>query len=422
MISVLRSSWALLLGMLLLMLGNGMQSTLLGVRGGLEAFSPNTMGFVMAGYFAGFLGGALLAPRLVRRVGHVRVFAALGSLTSAAFIIYPTVVDPVAWTVMRVLVGFCYSGVYVVAESWLNDSATNETRGRALSAYQIVMMIGVIAAQALINTADPAGYTLFVMMSVAVSLSFLPMLLSAGPAPAFTTSRPMSFRALYRTSPLGVIGSLLLGAIFACQFGMSAVFASAMGLGTGQVSIFVGAIFAGGLILQYPIGWFSDRMDRRNLIAAVTGIGAACCLGGLVFADTFEALVISAFLFGGTANPTYSLLIAYTNDFLAHEDMASASGGLILLNGVGAAGTPILVGYLMQSLGPEAFLGFVAAALGLITVYALYRMTVRETPDEISPIAPYSMVSGTRVSAQIAQEAYAGQAPEAGPPAGQRPG
>lgn len=410
MIGVLRHSWALLLGMGLLMLGNGMQGTVLGLRGGLEAFASATMGFVMAGYFAGFLGGALITPRLVQRVGHVRVFAALGSMISAAFIVFPAVVDPLAWTLMRFLVGFCYSGVYVVAESWLNDSASNETRGRTLSAYVIVQMLGIITAQGLINVADPAGYNLFVIMSVAVSISFLPMLLSAGPAPAFSTSRRMSLGKLFRTSPLGCVGAFLLGAVFASQFGMAAVYGTAVGLTTVEISVFVGAIYVGGLVFQYPIGWCSDRMDRRRLIAIVTGLGALGCLVGLVFGGTFEALVVTAFLLGGTTNPTYSLVIAHTNDFLAHEDMASASGGLIVLNGVGAAGTPVIVGYLMELLGPAAFLAFIAIVMALIMAYALYRTTVRPTQDETSPVAPISMVAGTQVTAEIAQEVATEQA------------
>ncbi|MDT8343509.1 MAG: MFS transporter, partial [Thermohalobaculum sp.] len=268
--AVLKTSWPLLIGMFLLMIGNGMQGTVLGVRGGLEGFDATTMGLVMSGYFLGFLGGAHLTPVLLRRVGHVRVFAALGSMISAALIIYGAVVDPIAWTLMRVLVGFCYSGVYVVAESWLNNQATNETRGRALSAYLIVQMMGIIAAQGLLNVADPAGYELFVIMSVAVSISFAPMLLSAGPTPVFATTRTMSLGRLYRTSPLGCVGTFLLGAIFACQFGMAPVYATLRGMTTAEISIFIGAFYVGGLVLQYPIGWLSDRMDRRRLIAIVT--------------------------------------------------------------------------------------------------------------------------------------------------------
>ena len=406
MFPILRNTWALMLGMFLLMLGNGMQGTVLGLRGGIEDFESTTMGFVMAGYFAGFLGGAQSAPWLLRRVGHVRVFAALASLISAAFIIFAAVVDPIAWTVMRVVVGFCYSGVYVVAESWLNESSTNENRGRTLSAYLIMQMLGIIVAQSLINVADPGGYDLFIIMSVAVSISFAPILLSASPAPVFSTTRRMTLRQLFKTSPLGCVGIFFLGAVFGAQFGMGPVYATEIGLTPAEISVFIGAIYVGGLVLQYPIGWLSDRMDRRALIAMVTALGAAGCLVALIFAGSFIALVVTALLIGGTSNPLYSLLIAHTNDFLDHEDMASASGGLIVLNGVGAAGTPILVGYLMEGLGPAAFLVFLSGMMAAIAAYAIYRMTVRPAPavDETSPIAPYSMVSGTQVTAEIAQE------------------
>ena len=411
MFPILRNSWALMLGMFLLMVGNGMQGTLLGLRGGLEAFESTTMGFVMAGYFAGFLGGAQTAPWLLRRVGHVRVFAALASLISAAFIVFAAVVDPVAWTLMRVVVGFCYSGVYVVAESWLNESATNATRGRTLSAYLIVQMLGIIAAQSLINLADPGGYDLFIIMSVAVSISFAPILLSASPAPVFSATRRMPLRQLFRTSPLGCVGILLLGAVFGAQFGMAPVYATEIGLSAAEISIFVGAFYVGGLVLQYPIGWLSDRMDRRVLIAMVTALGAAGCLVALAFGGSFIALVASALVIGGTSNPLYSLLIAHTNDFLDHEDMASASGGLIVLSGAGAVGTPILVGYLMQGLGPAAFLVFIGGFMAAIAAYAIYRMAVRPAlaVEETSPIAPYSMVSHTQVAAEIAQEIAAEQ-------------
>jgi MFS family permease len=411
MFAVIGNSWALLLGIFLLMLGNGMQGTLLGLRGGIEGFDTATMGFVMAGYFAGFLGGAQVTPWLLRRVGHVRVFAALASLVSAAFIIFAAVVDPIAWTVMRVVVGFCYSGIYVVAESWLNESSTNENRGQTLSAYLIMQMLGIIVAQSLINIADPGGYNLFIIMSVAVSISFAPILLSASPAPVFSSTRRMSLRQLFKASPLGCVGIFFLGAIFGAQFGMGPVYGTEVGLTPAEISIFIGAIFGGGLVLQYPIGWLSDRMDRRALIVMVTALGAVSCLVALIFEGSFPALVLTAFLVGGTSNPLYSLLIAHTNDFLEHEDMASASGGLIVLNGIGAAGTPILVGYLMEEYGTASFLYFIAVFMTATAVYATYRRTVRPAPatEDTSAIAPYSMVSGTQITAEIAQEMAAEQ-------------
>ena len=185
MLTVLRNSWALLLGVMLLMLGNGLQGTLLGVRGKIEGFSAVEMSYVMAGYYVGFLFGSRMAPEMIRRVGHVRVFAALGSLISAVLIFYPVAPDWMFWALLRAVIGFSFSGVYITAESWLNASSTNETRGQALSAYMIMQMLGIIAAQALLNFRDPGGYDLFVIASIAVSVAFTPILLSAGQAPPF---------------------------------------------------------------------------------------------------------------------------------------------------------------------------------------------------------------------------------------------
>jgi MFS family permease len=307
---------------------------------------------------------------------------------------------------MRLVVGFCYSGIYVVAESWLNESSTNENRGQTLSAYLIMQMLGIIVAQSLINIADPGGYNLFINKSVAVSISVAPIHLSASPAPVFSSTPRMSLRQLFKASPLGCVGIFFLGAIFGAQFGMGPVYGTEVGLTPAEISIFIGAIFGGGLVLQYPIGWLSDRMDRRALIVMVTALGAVSCLVALIFEGSFPALVLTAFLVGGTSNPLYSLLIAHTNDFLEHEDMASASGGLIVLNGIGAAGTPILVGYLMEEYGTASFLYFIAVFMTATAVYATYRRTVRPAPatEDTSAIAPYSMVSGTQITAEIAQE------------------
>lgn len=411
MIAVLRNTWALMLGMFLLQLGNGMQGTALGLRGGLEDFSSATMGYVMTGYFLGFLGGAQATPWLLRRVGHIRVFAALASMISGAFIIYAAWVDPVGWFLMRVLCGFCFSGVYVVAESWLNDGVDNEKRGQALSAYLIMQMGGIVSAQALINVASPGGYELFVIMSVAVSVAITPILLSVSPVPMFEMTKGMSLRQLFISSPLGCVGTFLLGTIFACLFGMASVYSTTIGFSARETALFVGTIYLGGLLLQYPIGWLSDRMDRRILIAATTGIGAISALFVPVFGLSFEILLLSGFLVGGMANPLYSLLIAHTNDFLEHDQMAAAASGLVVLNGVGAAGMPVLVGYLMDAFGPGSFLWSIAITMGLISLYGFYRMTVRAaTPvEETLPAMPLSMIT-TTVAAEVAQEASVEQA------------
>lgn len=404
MVTVLRNSWALMLGMLLLQLGNGLQGTLLGVRGAIENFDSNWMGLIMSAYFIGFLGGSKLTPLLLRRVGHVRVFAALGSLVSAAFILYATIVDTWVWMFLRLIVGFCFSGIYVVAESWLNESSTNETRGQSLSLYLIVQMAGIVLGQLLLNVADPSGYELFVLITVLVSISFAPILLSSTPAPVFQTSRPMSLSDLLKASPLAFWGTFALGGIFAALFAMAPVYATQIGLSIKEISYFITAIYAGGMICQYPIGWLSDRMDRRRLIVVVTGLGAVIAIAGFVNENATMAYGV-AFMLGGLSNPLYSLLVAYVNDYLETDQMPAASGSLLFIQGVGAMSGPVTVGLIMNSLGSEYFFVFIALLMAAICVYGIYRSFIRDAipVDEAAPYMPITSRT-TQVAAEIAIE------------------
>ena len=379
MLKVLQNSWPLLTGVMLLMVGNGMQSTLLGIRGSIEGFSTFHLSVVMSAYFLGFLGGSQLAPALIRKVGHVRVFSALGSLISAILVLYPVAPDWIAWAMMRVVMGFCFSGVYVTAESWLNDTATNETRGQTLSLYMIVQMVGIIASQALLTVGTPDGFLLFVIPSVLVSLSFTPILLSAAPAPTFASTKPLSLIRLFVVSPLGCAGMFLSGGMFAALFGMASVWGTLVGLTVGQISLFVASIYLGGLLFQYPIGWLSDRMDRRRLIAVLALFGAFVTFIG-VWVDNFTFLLGVAVVGGGIINPLYSLLIAHTNDFMEPREMAAASGGMIFMNGLGAIAGPLIVGWIMGLVGPGGFFLYVSMLMLILAAYAGYRMTRRAAP------------------------------------------
>ncbi len=405
MLEVLKTSWALLLGILLLMVGNGLQGTLLGIRGGIEGFSTLEMSIIMSAYFAGFFGGSRLTPGLIRRVGHVRVFAALGSFISAVLILFPTITEPWAWVILRVIIGFCFSGVYVTAESWLNNAASNENRGKALSLYMMVQMLGVVSAQGLLVFGDPSGFVLFVIPSVLVSIAFAPILLSVNPTPAFETAKPLSLRALYTVSPLGCVGLFLLGGVFSAQFGMSAVYATEIGLSVGQISIFVASIYTGAVVLQYPIGWMSDRMDRRRLIMIVSLLGGFAALAAMTFATSFAVLLGVAFLVGGMSNPLYSLLIAYTNDFLDTTDMAAASGGLVFITGMGAIAGPLIAGWLMGQVGDGGYWLMMAILMMSISAYAAYRMTQRLAPP-VDETGAYIKVlpSASHVALEAAQE------------------
>ena len=417
MFKVLSGIWALLVGIVLIMLGNGMHFTLIGLRGGLEGFSATELAIVTSGYFVGFLSGARLTPSLIRNVGHVRVFAALGSFMSAALIAFPLLAEPWAWTLLRILIGFCMSGIYVTAESWLNDAATNETRGEVLSAYMIAQTLGIIGAQGLLTLGDAQTSVLFIGASILVSISFAPILLTVAPAPRTEVTRPMPLRDLFVQSPLGTIGIFLLGSVYATQSGMGAVFGTLIGMTAAQIALFVAMLFAGALVLQYPIGWISDRIDRRKVIFGASVIGAASCFFGWVAGGALWPLMASAFVAGGMTTPLYALFLAYTNDFLSSEDMPAASGGLVFTFGLGAIIGPLVTGWAMERAGPFTFWLVLSVTFGAIALYALYRMTQRpsvpasQTESYIGVIPTSGPVAVEAASAWAVEQAETENAP-----------
>jgi len=394
MIAAILSCWALLLGLALLMLGNGLQGTLLGLRASLEGFPTTTTGLVMTGYFAGYVLGSVVVPRMIQHVGHVRVFAALASAASVAVLLHSLFVLPVPWFAMRVVTGFCFAGLYLVTESWLNDIATNENRGQLLSVYMAVVMGSMGLGQLLLNAGDPTRHELFVLVSVLVSVALVPMLLSAGRAPEFSAPESISLRALFAASPLGIVGSFSTGLAQGSFFGMGAVFADEVGFETSQVAWFMTAFGIGGMALQWPIGRLSDAMDRRKVIVVTTALSAGAALGAAAALEhSAAALIAVTALYGCISVPLYSLFIAHTNDHLEARHRVAASGGLVMVGGLGAVLGPVLCGSLMSVLGSMAFLLFLAANHALVTGYGLWRMARRESvpreaQEHYPPLAP----------------------------------
>ena len=408
MLAAIASAWALLLGIALIMLGAGLQNTLLGVRATLEGFGTGTTGFVMTGYFVGFLAGSLIVPRLLANVGHIRVFAALASVASGAALLHTVFVAPVSWFLIRVATGFCFSGLFVVAESWINDAATNRTRGQLLSVYMIMVMGGMGIGQLLLNLSDPRGFELFVLVSVLVSFALVPITLSVGRAPVFEAPESIGVRALFRASPLGVSGAFLVGIAHSALFSMGAVYATRVGLAVDRLSLFIAMALFGGLALQWPIGWLSDRFDRRKVIVAAawiaTGASVAAGVGG---AGSYTLLVGATALLGGTSLPLYSLCGAHTNDHLTPRQIVAASATLVLVGGLGLTIGPLLAAWLMRLAGPPGLFWLIAIVHGGIGVYGLYRMMRREPVplDEQRTYDPVSTRTSPIVQAQTGGEA-----------------
>ncbi len=410
MLRVIASAWALLLGMGLMMLGNGLQGSLLGLRALGEGFGTTVTGLVMSSFYLGFLAGSTLAPRIVKNVGHVRVFSALASLASAAILVHLAAVEPLTWSAMRFVTGFAYAGLYVVAESWLNDRATNETRGQLLSVYTVVLFSGMALGQLLLNAADPLGPSLFLLTSVIISLALVPIALTAGPTPTFETTAKIGIRELYRLSPLGVLGATATGMAHGVLFGMGAVYGDRIGLSVTEISIFMAAAMGGGIIAQWPIGRLSDRFDRRRVITVVALLAAIfAILAALAAGHSRVGLLALTFLFGAMTLPIYSLCIAHTNDHLEPAQMVPASGTLVLVGGIGACFGPSLAAGIMGLVGPAGFfvfLGLIHAAIGAFTVYRMSQragMPVAEQGPTI-PVGTGAGAGASRLSVETLRD------------------
>lgn len=385
----LTSVYGLFFGVALLMIGGGLQGSLLGVRASIENFDTTTLGVVMSGYFVGFLAGSQLAPRFVSRVGHVRVFAALASLASGTVLLHGLFVDPLTWGLMRLLTGFCYAGLYVVAESWLNDMSDNQNRGRLLSLYMIIQLGGLAGGQFLLPVAEPGGMDLFALVAVLVSVAVVPMCLSASKTPDFDEPERLTFRQLYKASPLGSFGIFATGLAQGTFFGFGSVYAQEAGFSLKQISIFMALAIVGGMISQLPLGRLSDRIDRRVVIAsAATGsaVSAFVAITLLTPADGAHVpiwpLMVTITIFGAFCMPLYSLCIAHVADHVSARQMVSASAALVFLGGCGAIVGPNVTGVLMTEFGPQGFFVPLTAASALIAAFALFRMTRRAAPTD----------------------------------------
>jgi len=377
-------TWPLFFGLAMMMIANGLQGTLLGVRAGLEDFSVLTTGFIMSAYYIGFLYGSYKIPYFISSVGHIRVFAALASLASTTVLIHGVIVDPLAWIIVRALTGFAYAGLFLVVESWLNDASTNQSRGKIMGIYMVVTYVGMAIGQGLLNVADPSDIQLFVITSVLVSLALLPISLSARPAPDFSVAETIKISTIWKRSPLGLFGVMLTGVTSAIIFSIGPVFAQQLGLSNFAISGFMASFLIGSVMCQMPVAWISDHMDRRKMIVILASLSAIFSLP-LFFAPvipTYLMFIVMAIL-GAACLPIYGQCISHVNDHLSPKQFVASSGTLLLVNGAGAAVGPLSVTIFMQAFGANAFtftiiLGFLATA-----TFGIYRaFKVKPVPIE----------------------------------------
>ncbi len=376
---------SLLLSYGLLLLANGLFSTLLGVRTQVEGFSATTVGFIVAAYFSGLLLGGLFAGRVVTRVGHIRAFAAFASLMSVSALLIPIFVTPLAWMLLRMLGGFCMAGMIMVTESWLNESASNKTRGQILSFYMIVNYFAAGCGQFLLNVGDPSQYQLFSLASIIFSLALLPVLLTRARAPVPVESRIMPVWELYRIAPLGVFGVFCCGLINSSIHGLSPVYATNMGFSEAQLSTFMAAMIMSGLFLQWPIGHLSDRIGRGPLLVYIPVL-VALSATWMLYTEEYLMLLGGAMVFGAFVFTLYSLAAATANDMVNAQQRVQVAGALLITYGSGAVIGPIVAGQFMAVLGAQGLYFYFALVSLLLSSFALMMRRRRVgSPDKRKP-------------------------------------
>lgn len=365
---------ALLLSVAALLLGNGLLGTLLIVRAGQEGFSSGATSAMMSFYFVGFTIGALMLPRIIVSVGHVRTFAGFAAIASMTALLHVTFVEPIAWMSLRLATGFAYAGMILATESWLNAHALQSTRGQLLSIFGVVSMGSWAIGQAFLNIAPTADAALFLIVSLLISAAVVPITLLPSHPPAEVKQETVAFRDLVLVSPLAATGVFMAGLAIGGFWGMGANFAQRIGLDVGGISAFMAAVVGGTLALQWPLGWLSDRFPRNRVIAGAALASAVAAIGVALAADApLPVLLAAGALFGGFGIPIYSLSLAVANDDLPAGRRLGTARGLLLLNGVGTAAGPLLGGAVMNIVGPGGLFLYAAVLLATLAVVAIAR-------------------------------------------------
>tara|TARA_Y100000590_G_scaffold17963_1_gene21441 strand:+ start:7 stop:1245 length:1239 start_codon:yes stop_codon:yes gene_type:complete len=379
MYTLLKTTWALFFGIAMIMLANGLQGSLIGIRASLEGYSSFAAGIIMTGYYSGFLAGAYFAPKRIKNVGHVRMFAAFASIASISILLHSLHVSFLGWFIMRFITGFCFVGMYTVAESWVNDLSDNEHRGQALSIYMIVSMSGSAFGQLFLNISSPETATLFMLVSILISISLVPILIVVSKQPDFSVTEFLSIKQLYKASPLGVVAAIIVGAAHGTLWGIGSIYGLKSGLSIEQVSIFMFTFVIGGALNQYLIGYLSDIYDRRVIILIVSFLAALFAVFAVIFNYSFIYLLVFTFIFGGLTVPLYSLAIAHTNDFLTKSEMVAASSGLLMVGGVGLTIGPVIGGIAIDLIGANGFWIYLFVIHSSIGLFTIYRMSIRDS-------------------------------------------
>ncbi len=391
---------ALLLGVALLLLGNGLLNTLLALRGSMEGYSDSLMGLIMSGYFVGFFVGTFVALPLINRIGHIRAFAFCAALTSSTALLHVIFVNPYVWMLLRVMTGMLLVTLYTVIESWLTAQTSKELRGRVFAIYMVVNLGALTIAQQLLRLDNPFSFVLFALAAMLISVSLAPVTITRLTQPKISNAPRLKFKTIYSIAPIALVASGLSGLAMGGFWGMAAIYASHSGLDVTGVATFMSCAILGGALFQYPMGRYSDKHDRRKVLIAVSVCAsfAAILLAMLSYYGAWILLAIA--IYGGLAFTVYPVVVAHLADHLEPEYILSGVSGLLLLYGIGAAIGPALAGKLMHVFGHQAlpFYFFVMQLLLAIYTIIKFKQDAEPAPENASPFVPMVRTSPTALN------------------------
>jgi len=389
---MLISITSLLLGIGILLIGHGLFGTLLTLRAALEGYSNTMIGIIMAAYFGGYILGTFLAPVLINRIGHIRAFAVTGAIACCLVIFHGLVVNPWVWLMARFIYGACIVGIYLIIESWLNARTSDVWRGRIFAVYMLINLIAMAAGQQLLLVGSVGQLELFAIAAALFSLSLVPLALTPVPEPERLKSLSLDLRQLYQTAPLGMMGCLASGLAGGAFWTLGPLFAHQTGLTDDEVAALMSATILGGALFQWPVGHWSDRVDRRKVLAGMSfGATVFALVTALAPQMPLWYMLIIMFSYGGTYFAIYPLSVAHSNDRATPEQLISIGGSLLLSYGIGATLGPLVGGVLMEFVGPYSLPVFYAACWLMLGLFALHRIrhvapVAREEVERFRPL------------------------------------
>ena len=407
--------FAIMLGSVFLMVAGGIQGLVLPLRGSMEAFPTLSLGLLGTGWAIGYIAGCIYTPRLVRRVGHVRTFGAMAAICVISVLLTLLFINPASWIILRAATGFCFAGAAMIVESWLNERAENQYRGRVFGFYSMANLAAVMAGQMMIPLGDPANHVLFVFAAIFYALAVLPTAVSTASAPRPLVETGLDLKVLWRKSPIAFAAAFLIGASNSAYGTLGAVFGENLDLGTATIALMMSLPILAGAAMQIPVGYLSDKFDRRLVLMGVAALALAVDLYFVALqpVDALPVLVATT-IFGAAIYTVYPIIIAHASDKAAPGTFIKISGGLLLMYGIGGIAGPLLSGWIMTMLPKQGLFITTLAAHVLILIYAAVRISQEKAVPEEEKSDYVGMVPGRFATPETSALDPRGHEPETG--------